>query len=258
MKRSVIVAGASSGIGKAISQYLFTIGYDVIGVSRTVKEEKYFSSFYPLDITNERQIDSFVQYLSKKDVAPYAVINCVGYSYYASVLNAKKDDIRHQYDVNVLGPIFLFQGISRLLVPNGFIIHISSIAGYIALPFQGYYSSAKFAMEGLLETMRYELESINVVLVEPGDIKSEFSINRKIFIDTNKKYQMEKSLALYEKDEANGASPLLVAKLVSKILKMKNPKLRYRVGNWSQILASHLKFWLPQKVFEKIMKTLYM
>ena len=145
----------------------------------------------------------------------------------------------------------------------GYIINISSIGGVIGLPFQGLYSASKFAVEGLTEALYKEVRSfgIRVVLIEPGDFFTAFTANRKITAQsqTNPAYknQFEHTLGIIESDEKNGASPEKIARLLVKIIRDPNPRLRYRVGFLSQKIAVTLKKFLPQKLFDWIIMQHY-
>ncbi len=131
------------------------------------------------------------------------------------------------------------------------------------MPFQAYYVASKFAVEGLSETMSMELKrfKIRTVLVEPGDIKTSFTSNRifikKIESDRQDLIQFRKTLEIIEKDENNGGNPLIVAKIVKKIVGKKRPCFRYPATKFEQSPVPLLKRILPYAWFEKIIASHY-
>jgi short-subunit dehydrogenase len=141
---------------------------------------------------------------------------------------------------------------------NGLIINISSVGGLMGLPFQGFYSASKYAIEGFSETLRYEVKrhGISVVLINPGDFKTHFTINRKTIANFNSdsvyNNQYVKTLAIIEKDENIGLNPLIIAKKIANIIESRNPATRYIVASFDQKLAVCLKKILPEKLFFKI------
>ena len=134
----------------------------------------------------------------------------------------------------------------------------------MGLPFQGYYSAAKFALEGFSEALRMEVAGFNikVVLINPGDFHTSNSANRRNYLaptDINDPYneQYKKSLAAIEKDESNGWDPVILAKKLVKIVECKSPRQRYIIASFEQKLAVVLKYVLPGKLFRRILADHY-
>ena len=126
----------------------------------------------------------------------------------------------------------------------------------MGLPFQAFYSASKFAIEGFSEALRMEVNRFNIkiVLINPGDFHTSNSANRRNFLaptGTNDPYfeQFKTTLAVIEKDEANGWEPEVLAKKIVKIVECKNPRQRYIIGSFEQKLAVLLKYILPGKLF---------
>jgi short-subunit dehydrogenase len=146
----------------------------------------------------------------------------------------------------------------------GTIINFSSIGGLMGLPLQGFYSAAKFAIEGFSEALRMEVKQFNikVVLINPGDFHTNNSANRRNFLaptGQNDPYsnQYSKTLAIIEKDEANGWEPVVLARKLVKIVGCKNPRQRYIIASFEQKLAVVLKYILPGKLFTWILADHY-
>jgi short-subunit dehydrogenase len=147
---------------------------------------------------------------------------------------------------------------------GGRIINISSIGGLMGLPYQAFYSAAKFANEGFSEALRMEVKKYNikVILINPGDFHTSNSANRRNFlapsgVDDPYHEQFGRTMAVIEKDEANGWDPLILAKKIVKIAECKNPRQRYIIASFEQKLAVALKYILPGKLFRKILEDHY-
>ncbi|MEN6369034.1 MAG: SDR family NAD(P)-dependent oxidoreductase, partial [Thermotogota bacterium] len=146
-------------------------------------------------------------------------------------------------------PIMREQGTGRIVV-------VSSIAGRVAVPFQGLYSATKFAVEGLCEALRMEVKrfGIHVTLVEPGDFHTGFT-DRRLRVRASRENgayseACRRALEIAESDERRASTPEGVARLVSRILSRRAPRLRYTVGPALQRVAVRLKSVLPSQVFE--------
>jgi short-subunit dehydrogenase len=143
------------------------------------------------------------------------------------------------------------------------IINVSSLGGLMGLPFQGIYSATKYAIEGLSEALRMELRSsgIKVVLINPGDFKTNFTDNRSTSanLNNNSPYmdQFSKTREIFEHDERNGADPIKIAVKISKIINKRSPKVRYLIGGLEQILFARSRAILPSKWFTAILRDHY-
>jgi NAD(P)-dependent dehydrogenase (short-subunit alcohol dehydrogenase family) len=138
---------------------------------------------------------------------------------------------------------------------GGLIINISSLGGLAAIPFQGYYSASKFAIEGFSEALRMEVKpfGIRVALVEPGDFATGFTDSRRIAADaTGSVYEkrFRTALAVMERDERGGPDPAGVAQCIAGIIRTQAPGLRHPVGLRGQTLGVALKRVLPYALFE--------
>lgn len=140
----------------------------------------------------------------------------------------------------------------------GHIINVSSLAGLLGLPFSGIYSATKFAVEGLSESLRHELRpfGVQVCLVEPGDIATDLPANRRYTGASDGPYSpaLARMKAAQDKDEAAAPPPDLVAQRIETILATHHPVLRHVVGKLGQTIVVPLKRWLPQRLFERILR----
>jgi short-subunit dehydrogenase len=133
---------------------------------------------------------------------------------------------------------------------------VSSIGGLIALPFQAFYSASKYALEGYAEGLAYEVEpfGIQVTLVEPGNIRTDFTASRHtIEEDPSGAYAdaANKAITLMEKDEVNGAPPESAAAVIRRVLEAKRPRRRVSVGKLGERIGIPAKRLLPHRLFEK-------
>jgi len=146
---------------------------------------------------------------------------------------------------------------------RGKIINISSIGGVMGIPYQGFYSASKFAVEGYSEALALEVHPfhIKVCIVEPGDFNTGFTDNRNISeatrVNTDYKESFLKSLEIIEKEERNGCHPKKLGHAICKIVACKNPPFRTKVGPWIQVTFAKSKKWLPDVVMQYALRIFY-
>ncbi len=260
----VIVTGASSGIGEITAKILVSQGYEVYGTSRKDQTTDNGWKWLKLDINNEESIKKALQTVKNEKGKIDVLVNNAGMGLAGALEDMSMEEVRQQMETNFFGVVAMCKAVLPFMreQKKGKIINISSIGGLIALPYQSMYSASKFALEGVTEALRLEVASfgIRVSMVEPGDIKTSFIDNRvHSNIKDNSAYKdvCERTMKLYEKGEKSGASPIKVAKKVLKIIKKKNPKLRFLVGKFIEKLGVYLKKRLPQKWWEAMFKSTY-
>ena len=144
---------------------------------------------------------------------------------------------------------------------GGRIVLISSIGGVVAIPFQAFYSASKFALEGLGEALAYEVApfGIDVTLVEPGNVRTDFTANRKMAASSSGdevyRRALDTAVGTMERDEANGVAPDDVAAVVHKVLDARRPPRRVSVGKAGERVGIVAKRLLPHRVFEAAAKS---
>ena len=272
-KRVVLITGASAGFGKACAEHLSNIGYTVYGTSRSAEFDfdspsgKQLSPPFktiPMDVCDTASVETGVRYVLQKENRIDIVVNNAGFGLAGAVEDCTVEEVKNQFETNVFGVV----RVCRSVLPhmrerkNGTIVIVGSIGGRIAIPFQSAYSASKFALEGWAEALRMEVKpfGIQVVLIEPGDFKTDFTRNRIVAeqAETNPAYAREykRALGIMEHAERNGPHPVEVARLLEKILQRPSPGLRYPVGKMSDRFAAGIKAFLPEKVYEwMVMKT---
>lgn len=265
-KQSVIlVTGASSGFGKITATALVNKGHIVYGTSRKSQRDINGIHMLEMDVTTSASIQKAVQRVIEEQGRIDVLINNAGVGISGAIELATEEEIAWQMNTNLLG----ISNMCRAVLPEmrkakqGKIINISSIAGVIAVPFQGFYSASKFAIEGYSEALALELHPFNiqVCLVEPGDFRTNFTANRNISSTTlnHPDYQetFKSVMRIIEQEENNGADPRLLARAVCKLVDTARPPFRTVVGPTGQVLMAHLKAIVPNKFMQYILRKFY-
>jgi len=260
----IIVTGASSGIGKAISDALHQRGYHVIGVARNIEEiEEERHHHFRLDVSNSQQVDAFIQRIAQRFGQIHGLVNAAGVGFIGSVEDTSATEVKAVFETNTFGVLNMCRAIIPIMRSQGAgtIINITSIAGRMGLPYRGIYAASKFAVEGFSEAMSQELRpfGIRVVILEPGDFKTAINQHRKVAAQTSSVYQEHQHQVLQQicEEVDRAPEPDLVAHTVIRILEARNPVLRYQVGYWIQRAAILVKSILPSRWFERMVMNRY-
>ena len=266
MKKIILITGISSGFGKQTAKLLAEKGHNVYGTVRKDRQPDELVHYLMMDLMDSVSIKKAVAAVMEKEGRIDVLINNAGMHTGGPIETSPIENIKLQMDTNFLG----MAQITREVLPimrkqgGGTIINFSSIGGLMGLPFQPFYSAGKFAIEGFSEALRMEVNQFNIkiVLINPGDFHTNNSANRRNFLaptDVNDPYheQYEKTMAIIEKDEANGWEPVVLAKKLVKIVECKNPNQRYIIASFEQKLAVALKYIIPGKLFRMILQDHY-
>jgi NAD(P)-dependent dehydrogenase (short-subunit alcohol dehydrogenase family) len=263
-KKVVLVTGASSGIGRACAELLAGRGYRVYGASRRPAGSPLVESI-AMDIRDEASVRDAVAAVLAREGRIDILVNSAGIAIAGAVEDTSIEEARHQFDVNFFGIL----RVCRAVLPGmrerraGSIVNIGSIGGLIAIPYQGFYSASKFALEGLSESLRLEVRQfgVHVVLIEPGDHRTGLTENRRSTVESqsNPAYRSRfpRALERMAADEQNGPEPEAVARLLLRIVKKARPRLRYATGPVPQRAAIWLKRLMPYALVEKVMDFYY-
>jgi NAD(P)-dependent dehydrogenase (short-subunit alcohol dehydrogenase family) len=265
MNKVVLVTGASSGLGKAIAEELVRKGRRVYGTSRnpgTATENGVL--MVPLDVTDDSSVAKCVREVAAAEGRIDVLVNVAGYGLSGSVEDTTIEEARQQLETNFFGVARMTREVLPVMrtQEQGRIITISSMAGFIGLPYQPYYSASKFAVEGLNEALRLELtgSGIDTCTIDPGDFKTGFTAARVHAKGAQSPLHSERMAGVvgtYERDETNGADPQLVADLVTKLVDRRRLRVRYVVAKPAQQAAALLKSTLPATTFEWVMTKMY-
>ena len=264
-QKVVFVTGVSSGFGKCTAEYLAQKGYVVYGTSRNTTLGNTKINVLKVDVTDMASVRSAVSTILQKEGRIDVLINNAGMGISGPIEFASSEDIQLQMSTNFNGVVNMIQSVLPAMrkQKGGTIINISSIGGLMGLPFQGFYSASKFAVEGMSEALRMELIAFNikVVVVRPGDFTTSFTSNRKTDenLSANNPYewQFRKTLTVIENDEKGGMKPDYFARKLALIIEKKNPRSTYIISTAEQKLAVVLKHLLPDAMFAGILGTHY-
>jgi short-subunit dehydrogenase len=265
MRKVVLITGVSSGFGKETASLLAQNGHTVYGTVRKEADTNPIIKVLQMDLLNTDSITIAVQTILNLEGRIDVLINNAGMHTGGPIETLPMEFVKMQMDTNFLGLVHLTREVLPVMRKQGggTIINFGSIGGIMGLPFQGFYSASKFAIEGFSEALRMEVKqfNINVIVINPGDFHTSNSANRRGFlansVEDPYKKQFEKTLSIIENDEAKGWAPEILAKKVVKIVDCKKPKQRYVIASLEQKLAVVLKYILPGKLFGKILESHY-
>lgn len=254
----VLVTGASSGIGKAIALHLHAHGYRVFGTSRNPEKTQLPFEMLALEIRDEQSIAACVQSILSKTGRLDVLVNNAGAGITGPLEEVPMNQVQKQFETNLFGPLALCREVLPQMraQQTGVIVNITSIAGYMGLPFRGWYSASKGALELCTEALSMEVKSfgIKVLSVAPGDFATQIAAGRYHAPVTGSAYPAyAPSLELMNAHVDGAGNPEIMARAVRRIIESKNPKLHYRVGAFLQKFSIVLKKCLPDRTYEKLL-----
>ena len=265
MQKVILITGISSGFGKKTAELLAEKGHKVYGTVRKETDINPLVNVLKMDLTDQQSVQMAVEKVLKKEGRIDVLVNNAGMHTGGSIETTAVENAKMQLDTNIMGMVYMLREVLPTMrkQKSGTIINLGSIGGLMGLPFQGFYSASKFAIEGLSEALRMELKQFNikVVVINPGDFHTNNTANRRNFLanSANDPYaeQFTKTLAVIEKDENAGWDPEVLARKLVKIIETKNPCHRYVIASAEQKLAVILKRLLPSGLFMKILAPHY-
>ncbi len=267
MNKTILITGASSGMGKETAKHLIKEGHIVYGAARRVESMEDLvengGHAIKMDMTNEETIIQGVEQVIKEQGKIDVLINNAGYAIYGAVEDTTMEDARRQFEVNIFG----LARLTQLVLPHmrkqnsGKIINISSMGGKIYTPLGAWYHATKHALEGWSDALRIELKQFNidVIIVEPGAIATEFGdvmLEPMLARSGEGLYsEIAQSMAnstrsSYEKKGAS-SPPSVIAKVISRAIAAKKPRTRYVAGKMAKPLMFMRKH-LSDRTFDKI------
>ncbi len=265
MSKVVLITGGSSGIGKSIGEFLHQKGFLVYGTSRN--PEKITNSIFPLvalDVRDKQSIVNCVAEVIQKSGRLDIVINNAGVGITGPIEEIPTEEIRNNFETNLFGPIEVMKAVLPQMreQKSGLIINITSIAGYMGLPYRGIYSASKGALELITEALRMEVKSfgIQITNVAPGDFATNIAAGRyHAPVVKGSAYEVPYGNTLKEMDSHvdSGSNPNEMAEAIFTIIQTKNPKVHYKVGAFMQKFSIVLKRILPDTVYEKMLMNHY-
>ncbi|OMP29755.1 SDR family oxidoreductase [Mangrovimonas sp. DI 80] len=265
MSKVVLITGGSSGIGKSIGEFLMSKGYQVYGTSRN--PDRYANSKFPLialDVSNLETISRAVAHVIEKEGKLDVLVNNAGAGITGPIEEIPDTEIKRNFETNFFGPINVIKAVLPQMRKqnSGLIVNVTSIAGYMGLPYRGIYSASKGALELVTEAFRMELKDFNIKMtnVAPGDFATNIAAGRfhaPVLEESPYKEPYGNTLKLMDAHVDEGKDPMLMAKAIQKIIENPNPKIHYKVGEFMQKFSIVLKRILPDKVYEKLLLNHY-
>ena len=265
--RVALVTGASSGIGEATVRALLGAGYRVYAAARRVERmqplEDAGANLLKLDVTDDDSMTAAIGAIRARFGRLDVLVNNAGYGSYGALEDVPMEEARRQFDVNVFGLARLTQLVTPMMraQKKGTIFNISSIGGKMHEPLGSWYHATKFAVEGLSDCLRMELEpfGIDVVVIEPGAIATEWSgIARESLLKHSgatayARQASDHATLMAQADEGNASDPKVVADAMLAALRAKRPKTRYAMGGGAFPILT-LRKLLSDRAFDGLMR----
>lgn len=257
MQKTILITGASSGIGKATAQLFQEKGWNVVATMRSPEKENELTTsgnmlVTKLDVQDAASINHAIEAGIEKFGKVDVLLNNAGYGLMGTFESMSKETINRQFDVNVFG---LFD-VTRAMLPhfrqnkNGMIINVSSVGGRMTFPVFSLYHATKFAIEGFSESLHFELAPIGVKvkIVQPGSVKTEFAGRSMDFHHNNELTEynefVSNVLSAFEARVAKGggSTPDMTAEVIYNAATDETDTLRYRAGaDAEQLLEARSK-----------------
>ena len=243
MNKTILITGASSGIGKSTAKLFQAKGWNVVATMRSPENEEELSQLDNvlvtwLDVQDSASIKTSIDLAIKRFGKIDVLLNNAGYGAYGPLEATPMENVRRQFDVNVIGLLEVSKGILPHFRQNqsGLLINISSIGGKMTFPLGSLYHGTKFAVEGISEALSYELEQIGcqIKIVEPGMVNTDFAGRSFDFNndESMSEYQpiIGKLFGAFESIPEQASSPELIAEIIYGCATDGSNQLRYTAG----------------------------
>jgi NAD(P)-dependent dehydrogenase (short-subunit alcohol dehydrogenase family) len=260
MAKTVLITGSSSGIGRVTAELFAARGWEVAATARnpaTLEKRPHAENItaLPLDVTDEASIAAAVAAVTDRLGPIDVLVNNAGYGLFGPLEGATPEQVESQFRTNVLGVTSMIRHVLPIMRErrSGTIVNVSSIGGRIAAPFASLYHASKFALEGLSESLRYELSlhGIRVKLVEPAHFKTGF-IGRALQRSDHAAYRehFENYMLWVHKEDEHAPGPEPVAEVIYRAATDNSARLRYSVKGGLVLALSRI---LPDAVWRSLL-----
>ncbi|WP_315836177.1 oxidoreductase [Bradyrhizobium prioriisuperbiae] len=265
-RKTALVTGASSGMGKEIAKRLIADGYQVFVAARSIDNMNDLAALgaepLRMDVSKEADIEAAVSRITETTGGVDVLVNNAGFGLYGPMEEIGIDEARYQFEVNLFGAAHLTQ----LLLPAmrakgaGRIVNISSMGGKMYTPLGSWYHASKHALEGWSDCLRLELApfGINVIVIEPGIIETNFgNIATDSLLERSGQGPYAKLVEAIVRGtreaygEGKGSPPRLIADVVAKAVRARRPRTRYAAGKFAKLLIA-LRVWLSDRMFDRL------
>jgi NAD(P)-dependent dehydrogenase (short-subunit alcohol dehydrogenase family) len=237
MSQTVLVTGASSGIGQTTARLLAEQGFNVFGTARKPESTRSGSvTMVPLDVRSDDSVHACVQQVLSQAGRIDVLVNNAGYSLMGAAEETSLDEAKAQLETNFWGVVRMVNAVLPAMrkAGAGKIITIGSLAGITAIPFGAFYTASKFALEGYMEALWHEVRpfGIRVSLIEPGFVRTPIGDSTQIAAAPLAPYDgvRQRATGALGRHVQHGIAPDAVARTVLRAAQSRSPSLRYRVG----------------------------
>ncbi len=264
----VLITGASSGIGEATARQLRADRFTVFAAARRTDRMAGLTELgihtFAMDVTDDASMVAGVEMVIREAGRIDVLINNAGYGSYGALEDVPIAEGRRQFEVNLFG----LARLSQLTLPHmrargsGRIVNISSMGGKIYEPLGGWYHATKFAVEGLSDSLRLELNpfGIDVVIIEPGAIRTEWPgiASEKVLEASGQTVYASQAelIARLFRNERSSSAPEVVARAISQAASARRPKTRYAVGTGARPLLMARRI-LSDRMFDRLITMLF-
>ena len=268
---TILITGASSGIGKVTCLHLAERGYTVIGTSRSLDrlaalfdeaEDRGLKVYgVELDMNSDDSVDSVMPALISQFGSIDALVNNAGFGVWGPIQSLSIDELKTQFEANFFGAVRMIHAVLPGMIERGAgrIVNISSVLGRLGTPFNGAYVASKFALEGISESLRIELAPLGVPVsvVEPGLFETDFQKNQlRAARADDPGMAYAPYVRLYNERDSRfdhmAADPIRVARVIEKIVRSRHPRFRYPVGPDARVGMVGARF-LPERLFHAVL-----
>ena len=274
-----VVTGSSTGIGFETALLLARSGFHTYATMRDLKKSKNMVEIanaenlplevLRLDVNDDTSVKNAIGKIIAENSRIDVIVNNAGYGLFSPLEDVSLDQVREQFETNFFGVIRVMQEVIPTMrrQRNGTIVNVSSLVGRVGLPLSSAYVATKFALEGLSESMRYELNefSINIILIEPGVIRTNFMENLKTAETDSKSESPYADLVDNVTKEfgklmnSRSSSPKIVAEAVLRAIKSKEPEFRYVAGEDAESIMNirknstdkEFENWVYENILQK-------
>jgi NAD(P)-dependent dehydrogenase (short-subunit alcohol dehydrogenase family) len=260
----VLVTGSSSGIGRACCDRLAGGGRRVYGASRTPGDAARWT-YVAMDVTDDASVARAVDEVVRREGRIDALVHCAGISIAGSFEDTTVEEANRQFDTNFFGAVRVVRAVLPIMRRQGAgkLIVVGSIGGLMGLPYIGYYSASKFALDGLVQALRMEIRpfGIEATVVHPGDFNTAISANQILCANANSDSAYfaacQRTIDIYDANVRQARSADVVARRIERLVSRRRLPVRSVLGTPSEVLGVWLKSVLPSRSFEYLFRKSY-